>query len=115
MKRFLAYALVLGSLSIPAFAAKNSQSLTLSTPVTVGSTQLDAGNYKITWTGTGANVEVTIAQKGKTPVTVAAKMVDAKNGRVGIITDTINGKTVLQTIQLDKADLVLAGASSHGE
>ncbi len=115
MKRFLGYVLVLGSLVVPAFAAKNSQSLTLTTPVTVGTTQLPAGDYKVTWTGTGSNVQVTIAQKGKATVNVAAKLVDAKNGHVGIITDTVNGATVLQTIELNNANLVLAGAAAQGE
>lgn len=115
MKRFLVSALILGSLAVPAFAAKNSQSLTFSTPVTVGATQLAAGDYKVTWTGTGANVQVTIAQKGKASVSVAAKMVDAKNGHVGIITDAVNGATVLQTIELNNANLVLTGAAAQGE
>ncbi len=46
MKRFFGYALIVASLSLPAFAAKNSQDVTLNAPVKVGTTQLPAGNYK---------------------------------------------------------------------
>jgi len=109
MKRFFGYALLLASLSIPALAAKNSQSITLTDPVKVGSTQLAAGDYKVTWTGTAPNVQVTIAAKGKASVTVPAKLVDAKNNHVGLQTNTEGGVEVLQTIQLDNANLVLTG------
>ncbi len=115
MKRIFAYALILGSLAVPAFAAKDSQSLTLTTPVTVGSKVLPAGNYKVSWTGAGQNVQVTIAQNGKSAVSVTAKMVDADNGHVAIVTSSVNGATVLQTIQLNKANLVLTGAAAQGE
>ncbi len=69
MKRFLGYVLVLGSLVVPAFAAKNSQSLTLTTPVTVGTTQLPAGDYKVTWTGTGSTYKSPSRRKAKRPST----------------------------------------------
>lgn len=109
MKRFFGYAFLLASLSIPALAAKNSQNITLSDTVKVGSTQLSAGDYKVSWTGTAPEVQVTIAAKGKTSVTVPAKLVDAKNGYVGLQTNTENGVRVLQAIHLDNANLVLTG------
>jgi hypothetical protein len=115
MKRFFGFALVLGLLAIPAFAAKNSQSLNIANTVKVGSTTLPAGDYKVTWTGTGSSVQVTIAQKGGNTVTVPAKLVDAKNGHVAVITDSVNGTVVLQTIELDKFNLVLASATAQGE
>ena len=115
MNRFLKYALLLAAFSLPALAAKNSQTVTLTDPVEVGSTQLPAGNYKVTWTGTGSNVQVTIAEKGKTSVTVPAKLVDAKNGHVALQTGTVGGVRVLQAIQLDSASLVFGDATVHGE
>jgi hypothetical protein len=115
MKRFFGFALIVGLLSIPAFAAKNSQSLNLATTVKVGSTSLPAGDYKVTWTGTGSSVQVTIAHKGGATVTVPAKLVDAKNGHVGVITDGANGSATLQTIELDNFNLVLTGATAQGE
>lgn len=115
MKRFFGFAILLASLSVPAFAAKNSQSISINDPVTVGATQLPAGNYTVSWTGTGSNAQVTIAQKGKASVTVPAKVVEAKNGHVALLTNTVNGSAVLETIQLNNLSLVLTGATSAGE
>jgi len=109
MKRYFGYALLFASLSIPALAARNSQTITLTDTTKVGSTQLTAGDYKVTWTGTAPNVQVTIAAKGKTAVTVPAKLIDAKNGHVALQTNTEGGVQVLQAIQLDNANLVLGG------
>jgi hypothetical protein len=115
MKRFFGYALILASLSVPAFGAKNSQNVTLSAPVKVGTTQLAAGDYKVTWTGTGPAVQLTIAQKGKTPVTVPAKVVDVKNGHVAVQLNHVNGVDVLESIQLDNMTLQITGATTTGE
>lgn len=115
MKRICGYALILGMLSIPAFAAKNSESLTVGTPVKVGSTQLAAGNYDLTWTGTGTAVQLSINQNGKTIVTVPAKAVQSKSGVVSISTDHQGGVDVLQSIQLHKVNLVLTGSTASGE
>jgi hypothetical protein len=115
MNRFLGYALLLASLSVPAFAAKNSQSVRLANPIKVGSTELPAGNYKVSWTGSASNVQVTIAEKGKASVTVPAKLVDAKNGHVALITNSVDGAAVLESIQLDNLSLMLTGAAGAGE
>jgi hypothetical protein len=115
MKRAFGYALILASLSIPAFAAKNSQSLTLNTPVKVGTTELPAGDYKVSWTGTGSAVQVTFEQKGKSPVTVPAKAIEQKNGHVGTLTNEVGGVSVLESIQLNNMTLNLAGATANGE
>jgi hypothetical protein len=62
-------ALVLGSallLASSAFAGTKAN-LQLSNPVTVNGTNLKAGDYKLTWEGSGPNVELSITQ-GKTVV-----------------------------------------------
>lgn len=115
MKRLIGIALVLGSLSLPALAAKDSQTLSLAGPVKVGSAQLAAGDVKVSWTGTGSNMQVTLVQRGKSPVTVPAKMVDTKNGHVGIVTDGASGADVLQSIELNNFTLVITSAASQGE
>jgi len=115
MKRFFAFAVILASLSVTAFAAKNSQNVTVSSPVMVGKTELPAGDYKVSWTGSGANVQVTFAERGKTPVTVPAKIVEAKNGHVALLTSTENGANVLQAVQLDNLSIMLTGSSASGE
>ena len=107
MKRFFGFALMLVLLSAPAFASGNSQTVNLTGAVTLGSNQLAAGDCKVTWTGAGPDVQVTLAQKGKAPVTVPAKLLKAKNGHKAITTDTKGGVDILQTIELDNLTLVL--------
>jgi hypothetical protein len=114
MKRTLGLALMLAIVSIPSFAAKNSDNLTISDKVTVGSTQLPPASYKVTWTGTGSDVQVTISNS-KTSVTVPAKLADAKNGNTSILTDSKNGATVVQAIYLNKVTLTLANAPAMGQ
>src|SRR5580658_2181547 len=115
MNRFFASALIVASLSVPAFAAKNSQDVTLTDSVKVGSTQLPAGNYKVSWTTSGSTAQVTIAEKGKASVTVPAKLVDAKNGHVAVLTNSVGGVAVLQSIQLNNLSLVLTSDVTSGQ
>lgn len=61
--------------SICAFAAdKTARSVSLSDPVTVGSTQLMPGNYKLEWEGSGPSVQVKFLHFGKTVATVPATL-----------------------------------------
>lgn len=115
MKRFFGFALMLVLLSVPAFAAKNSQNVSITDPIKVGSTQLPAGDYKVSWTGTGSSVQVTIEEKGKASVTVPAKIVEAKNGHVALLTNSVGGANVLETIQLNNLSIIFAGATASGE
>ena len=118
MKRLLYSAAILALVSVPAFAAKNSQTVSFPEAVTVGSTQLPAGDYKITWTGTGANVQVTLIEKDKfsaKPTTVVAKAVDAAESHNGFTVDRQGNVNTLQTLQLGKTTLVFAGAPANGQ
>jgi len=107
MKRIFGFVLVCIFLSIPALAASNSQTVTLPTAVQVGSTQLPAGDYKVTWTGTGDSAQVTLAKKGVQPVTVPAKVVEQKHDHTGVTTSSTGDKVILQVIFLNKVSLVL--------
>jgi hypothetical protein len=118
MKRLLYTAAILALVSVPAFAAKNSQSVTIPEAVTVGSTVLPAGDYKVTWTGTGSDVQVTLIEKDKfspKPVTVAAKAVDATVSQNGFTVDRQGNVNTLQTLQLGKTTLVFNGAPANGQ
>ena len=115
MKRLFSCALILASFSIPAVAAKNSQSITVNDPVKVGNTQLPAGSYTVTWSGAAPNVQLTISAKGTAPVTVPAKIVDVKNGHVAVSTNTVGGTQVLESIELKNLTLVLTSATAAGE
>ncbi len=114
MKRFLGYAAMLALLSAPAFAAKNSGTVNLSEPVTVGTTQLPAADYKVTWTGTGSNVQVTLAH-GKSTVTVPAKLVEKKNNVNSVLTDSKGGSAVLETINLSNVTIEFGSSTSSGQ
>jgi hypothetical protein len=107
MKRFLGFIFVCTLLAVPAFAAKNSQTVTIPDAVQVGSTTLPAGDYKVSWTATGATAQVTLAKKGVTPVTVPAQVVTQKNDHSGVSIVTVGGKGVLKTILLSSVNLVL--------
>jgi hypothetical protein len=115
MKRFFGFALSLVLISVPAFAAKNSQTISLSENVKVGSTQIPAGAYKVTWTGSGSEAQVTLAQGGKTFVTVPAKVVEEKHGLSGFTVNTKDGVDRLETIELNNFSLVLEAASTSGQ
>ena len=115
MKRHLAFALALASLSIPAFASKNSQTVTFAEAVKVGSTQLPAGDYRVTWTGAGSTAQVTIAQKGGASVSTPAKVVETKNGHIAVLTNHVGQANVLQSIELNNLSLVLSSGSASGE
>jgi hypothetical protein len=107
MKRLFGVILGCTLLAVPALAAKNSQTVTIPTAVQVGSTVLPAGDYKVSWTGSGDSAQVTIAKKGVAPVTVPAKVVEQKNDHSGVSTGAQDGKAVLQTILLNDVKLVL--------
>ena len=116
MNRFLASALIVASLSVPAFAAKNSQSVTLTDPVKVGSTQLSRRQFtKFPGPRLDLTAQVTIEEKGKASVTVPAKIVESKNGHVAVLTNTVGGVAVLESIQLNNLSLVLSGGAAAGE
>jgi curli biogenesis system outer membrane secretion channel CsgG len=107
MKRLFGVILACTLFAVPALAAKNSQTVTIPTAVQVGSTVLPAGDYKVSWTGSGDSAQVTIAKKGVAPVTVPAKVVEQKNNHNGVSTGTQDGKAVLQTVLLPDVKLVL--------
>jgi hypothetical protein len=118
MKRLLFSAAILALVSVPAFAAKNQKTVNFPEAVNLGSTQLPAGDYKVTWTGTGSNAQVTLIEKDKfkaTPTTVAAKVVETSADHTGYTVDRQGDANVLQTLQLGKTTLVFANASSNGQ
>jgi hypothetical protein len=102
-------------LAAPAFGAGNKpQTVIIPQAVQVGSTQLPAGTYKLAFTGTGSDVQVTLTQAGKTLLTFAAKAVEQKNNPgVDLITNA--GVTTLEAINLDKVSLQLEGAPHPGQ
>jgi len=114
MKRLFGYALMLALAAAPAMAAKNSQSINLAQDVKVGTTDIPAGNVKVTWTGSGDAVQVTLASSGKS-ITVPAKLVPEKNGHKGYTVNNKAGVDQLETIQLNDFSLQLQSPVSSGQ
>ena len=114
MKRLFGYALILALATAPAFAAKNSQSVNFAQAVKVGSTEFPAGDCKVTWTGTGDSVQVTLVENGKT-LTLPAKLVEEKHAHKGYIVSRESGSDQLQSIQLNNVSLQLDGAAASGK
>lgn len=73
---YLAIIAVAATLSpLGAFASdKTSRSVKISDPVTVGSTQLKPGDYRVEWQGNGPSVQVNFMHNGKTVATVPAQV-----------------------------------------
>jgi hypothetical protein len=112
---FASFAIVTLVLSAGAFAKDNhSGNFTLFETARVGSTQLQAGNYKAEWTGTGDGVKIDILQNGKT---VATSEGTIKNLQQPSPYDAVTTKTLDDnTKKVDEIDfnkkseaLVLAG------
>ncbi len=99
----------------PLFAKPNkTYSVTISQAVTVGSTQIAAGDYKLSWEGTGPAVKVTLARSGESSVVVNAKLVNEKNGLSdpSIMTNAKNGTIILQEIELKSNTLIFEGGDA---
>jgi hypothetical protein len=118
MKRLFYSLAILALVCIPAFAAKNSQTVNLPEAVTVGNTQLEAGDYKVTWSGTGSNVQVTLLEKDKyspKPVTVTAKAEDATASQVGFTVERQGNVSKLSTLKVGKTTLIFDTTSASGQ
>jgi hypothetical protein len=68
-------------LSVSAWAGdKIKANIHIDHTIHVGSTQLDPGEYKMTWTESGSNAEVTFSQGKKVIATVPAQVTQERSG-----------------------------------
>jgi len=95
-------------------ADKGSGNVTISESVKIGASQLAPGDYKLSWEGTGPNVQVTFS-RGKNSFTTPATITDQSNpyGRTAVIVKQDNGSRVLNSIQLSKHLLVFEGEQTQ--
>jgi hypothetical protein len=91
--KYLRYLALLSALtalcSLSAFARDKSQhSVNISEAVQVGGTQLQPGTYKVEWTGTAPDVQVSFLQHGKTVATAPGKLrTDTAVSQDQVVTD----------------------------
>lgn len=112
MKRFLSLLTIVSMMTIAAFAADaGSGSVRLNSAVRVGSQDLPAGTYKVTWTGSGDTAQVTFKQ-GKTSITAPAQVIDGKHSQDAYATKAENGTRVLTEIQFRDKSLVFNNGST---
>ena len=111
MKRIATTLFLSTLIAVTAFAADSgSGKISLDSAVKVGTTELPAGNYKVTWTGSPNDSQVTLTQ-GKTKVTTTAQVETIRRNVDAISTKSENGSRVLTEIQFRDKTLVLQNAS----
>jgi hypothetical protein len=97
------------TVSISGFARNtDSAQIHFATSTRVGSNNLPAGDYKLTWTDSGSDAQVSFAQGKKVVATVPAKLAAAENDwRSNGEIDTVQegSTTVLEEIHLAHLNL----------
>src|SRR3984885_13513468 len=115
MTKRVLFTFLLAFLPISANAAtQNSAHIELDSNVTVGATELPKGAYKVVWTGTDPNVQVTFTN-GAWTKTVPAHIVEGRNNIEAELTNVKDSKTFLTAIQLRNATLQFGDATHSGE
>ncbi len=113
-KRVLAFTFILAFLPFAANAAQNSAHVVLDSNVTVGNTELPKGAYKVVWTETAPNVQVTFTN-GTWTKTIPAHIVEERNDIEAEMTDVKDNKTFLTGLEFHNATLQFGDATHAGE
>ena len=114
-KRALAFTFIFAILPFAANAAsKNTANIVLDSNVTVGTTELPKGTYKVAWTGTDPNVQVTFTS-GNWTKTVPAHIVEGRNNTEAEMTDVKGNKTFLTALEFRNATLQFGDGTHAGE
>lgn len=112
MKKTFLFLTLAVLMSVAAFAADSGTGkIHLTSAVKVGSVELPAGEYKVSWTGTGDNAQVSLKQ-GKVSTTTTARVVDVKRPSNAFVVKNDNGARVLSEIQFEDKTLVLNPAEA---
>ena len=115
MTKRILFTFILAFLPFAANAAsQNSGHIELTSDVTVGTTELPKGTYKVAWTGTDPSVQVTFTQ-GNWTKTVPAHVVEGRNNIEAKMTDVKGNKTFLTALQFHNATLQFGGGTHAGE
>lgn len=110
--KFMLSTAVLVLLSVSGWASdKMKANIQIDQTVHVGSTQLVPGEYKMTWTESGSNAEVTFSQGKKVIATVPAQVAQERSGYNGPALLTDNNNT-LTGVALPKVTLSFASGDT---
>jgi len=118
MKRSIPFALAFALFATPLFAATKA-TIDIPNDVSVGSTQIPAGEYKLAYQGSGPVVNVFLSQPGHAPIEFAAKVLPSRNTEVSVTVEKkADGGRSLRYINVGKAilfcDAPEPGDESHG-
>lgn len=116
--KYIAYALILTMvLSVAAAAANTNGTMSLISAGKLNGTQLNSGSYKVSWTGEGNNVQVTIKGKGVNVTAPAAVVTTDKTAEHDAVVKSSDG--TIQEVQFGGKKTVLkftgAAESSVGK
>ena len=118
LKLGLIPAVLVLTLSLTSLAApkRNSATVRFTEPVTVASTQLQPGTYRLLWDGVGPNVQVSFLKGRKTVATVPATLLDEASRYSGAVDTkmTSDNSRVLEEIKWKKMALRFDDAGSGG-
>jgi hypothetical protein len=104
--KFTLSTVVLVLLSVSAWAGdKMKANIQIDETLHVGSTQLVPGAYKMTWTESGSNVEVTFSQGKKVIATVPAHVTQVRSGFHGPAIHTDSSTNTLIGVELPEVSL----------
>ncbi len=100
MKKLASFVLGVALFATPLFAAKKA-TVHIPNDVVVGSTQIPAGEYKLTCQGSGPNTTVTLTNFRHSPIVLVATVVSTSDKDVSVGMETRpNGPSVLVYIDL---------------
>jgi hypothetical protein len=104
--KFTLSTVVLVLLSVSAWASdKMKANIQINQTLHVGSTQLDPGEYRMTWTESGSNAEVTFLQGKKVIATVPAQATHERSGYHSPVIHTDTSTSTLIGVELPEVSL----------
>src|SRR5271166_4843797 len=106
MKNLVRLAAFLAVVATPLLATAATK-ISIPEDVTLGSTKLAAGDYKLIYEGTAPTVKVTLTRSGVPPVVINAKLVQGPKGFGDLQIETINGVNVLEGVDLKSGETLI--------
>ena len=92
---------------------RNEGKFSLTEAAQIGSTQLKAGDYKVTWEGTGSDVKVKILQGKDVVATTSAKLVNRSLPHDAVTLGGASGMKTLEEIDFAGKGQALVFASAE--